>query len=267
MVIRTVIYIAVFVLLLVLYVKHLETRMVFFPSPEVSFTPRDAGLEYEDITMLTADGIRLNGWFIRHPEAAFTLLFFHGNGGNISDRVDKLALLHSLKVDVLIIDYRGYGLSQGKPSEQGLYRDAGAAYRFLRDTRDIPQEKIVAYGESLGAAVSLHLAAREPLAGVVLEGAFSSGEDMGRILFPVIPPVFWKRKYDSYETIRSVNAPLLFLHSPTDEIVPYSQARKLFERARGEKYFVELEGGHNTLYFDSRAPYLRALDEFLKALQ
>lgn len=259
-------YLIIFTLLFIGYVQFLRTRAVFFPKSEIIFTPREAGFVFEDIYFLSEDGKKLHGWFILCPDAKRTVLFLHGNGGNISHRIDKIGILHKAGVNVFIIDWRGYGRSEGSPSEQGIYRDAQAAYDFLITRKNAPPRQIILYGESLGGSVAVDLASRREVGGVILEGAFSSGQDMARVIYPWLPGFFVRNSYDSLHKIQTVKAPLIFLHSRDDEIVPYRLARKLFEAAPGKKAFIDLDGGHNTLFFDSGERYRKAIRDFIAGL-
>lgn len=260
---KLLIYFIVFAALFVGYVKYLQAHAVFFPSREIVFTPREAGMEYEEVYFPADDGVNLHGWFIPHQHARLTVLFLHGNGGNIADRVDKLSILHKRGVNVFILDWRGYGKSAGAPSEQGIYRDARAAYDMLVSEKQLEGRRILLYGESLGSAAAIECAASRQVGGVILEGAFSSGQDMARRLYPWIPGFLLKGSYDSINKIARIDAPLLFLHSPEDEIVPYGLARKLFEAAAEPKSFISLQGGHNSLFYDAAQEYTQALQEFI----
>ena len=169
--VKYVLWAVVFGVLFFILVKHMERHSIYFPMKAVKYTPDMISLSYEDITLQTADGVRLNGWFVPCDNAKFTVLFCHGNGGNISHRLEKLMIFHNLGLSVFIFDYRGYGKSQGSPSEQGLYQDVDAAYRYLTEKRRISGDAIVLFGESLGAAVVIDLAEREKARGLITEEA------------------------------------------------------------------------------------------------
>jgi len=247
-----------------------ERAFIYFPSRGLNATPDQWGLRYEDAEMRTADGLRLHGWFVPAPGAGPTLLWAHGNGGNIADRLPIIRLVHQrFRLPLLIFDYRGYGQSEGSPSEAGTYRDADAALAYLRGRPDVERTRIVYYGESLGAAVVADLAAREPPAGLILEAPFTSIRDMARTHYPFLP--VWhllRTKYDSLGKIGRVRAPLLILHGDRDEIVPVAQGRRLFEAASPPKEFVALAGtGHNDAWFvGGGEPVIRAWSRFLTTL-
>jgi hypothetical protein len=261
-------FVALFVAL-VLGLRWYEHQSMYFPTRDVFRSPADAGLAFEDVTLETADGETLHGWWVPSGRTdALVVLFFHGNGGNVSHRLDKLAVLHDIGADTLIIDYRGYGKSSGTPSEHGIYRDALAAYRWLTVTRDVPPQRIVVYGESLGSAVAVHLASEAPLGGVVLESGFTSVMDIAQEMFPFLP-VRWivKHKYDSIEKVHRINAPLLILHSREDELFEMSHPERLLAAARPPKRLVEMQGGHNDAYLVSAQTYRSALADFLTEIR
>jgi fermentation-respiration switch protein FrsA (DUF1100 family) len=201
-------------------------------------------------------------------QTGLTLLFFHGNAGNISHRLDKLRLLNEQGFSVFIFDYRGYGQSAGVPSEQGTYADAEAAYRYLTLERQIPSQHIVFYGESLGCAVATEMAARHAAAALVLESPFTSTVAMGKRAFPWLP-VEWivRYRYDTLAKISTIKTPLLILHSRQDEIVPFAMGLELLSAApSGRKHLVELTGDHNEGFLMSGPRYTNALNQFVASL-
>lgn len=244
-----------------------QPRMVFFPSSDLAATPDDWGMAYEDVSLETVDGLRLHGWYIPRSGAKRVLIFFHGNAGNVSHRGDSLRIFHRLGLNILIIDYRGYGLSEGHPSEHGLYEDARTAWRYLCEERNFEAADIVVFGRSLGGAVAGRLAAEVRPGGVILESTFSSARDMGEVVLPVVSRVLVPRfRFDTARAVAGLRSPVLVLHSPEDEIIPYRQGRKVYEAAPDPKHFVELRGGHNTGFLDSGLRYPRALAHFLAEL-
>ena len=259
------ILVSVWVLLtLLLYVN--QPKYVYFPYSKLEATPRDAGLAYEEVHLTTMDDIGIHGWFIPHEQPRATLLFLHGNGGNISHRLDKLAMYHRLGLAVFIMDYRGYGLSQGKPSEQGTYLDAEAAWNHLTGTRTLPENNIIIYGESLGGAVAAWLATQHQPGALILESSFTSIMDMGRHYYPYLPIRWISRiKYPTLDRIQRVHTPLLIIHSTTDDIVPYAQGRKLFEAANEPKTFLEITGDHNYGFLESNSRYVDGIDKFISS--
>lgn len=239
------------------------------PGRELVATPATIGVEWDEVWLEASDGIALHGWYLPGSNAdSPTLLFFHGNAGNISHRLDSLALFHALGAATLIIDYRGYGRSEGAPSEAGLYRDATAAWDYLVAERGVPPERIVAFGRSLGGAMAAHVAAEREVGGLVLESAFTSLPALASEHYPVFP-VRWLTRFE-YPTrafLERASAPVLIIHSPDDELIPYHHGRALYEAASGPKRFLAIEGGHNTGYMASREDYKAGLADFLACLK
>lgn len=251
-------------LALVLYL--FQARLVFYPGTgrEIIATPGQAGLPYEDIRLTTADGIVLHGWYVPAAQARGTVLFLHGNAGNISHRIDTLQMLHRLGYGTLIFDYRGYGNSSGTPSEQGTYRDAEAAWRYLTEQRHVPSCRIVLFGESLGGAVGAWLATRQKPAALVIASGFTSVPDLARHFYPYLPVRWLARiRYATEKNLRTVAAPVLIAHSPEDEIIPFGHGRALFAAANPPKRFLELAGGHNDGFIFMRESWIKALGDFL----
>ena len=244
-----------------------QPRMVFQPNFQgraLEATPGAVGLEYRDAAIVTGDGETLHGWWVPHSGARGTILFSHGNAGNISHRIENLRQLHELKLNVLMYDYRGYGQSTGKPSEVGLYRDIEAAWRWVVDERKQAPREIVLSGRSLGGAVTAWLASRVEPACVVLESTFTSVPDLGAELFPWLPVRLLSRlQLDARAQIPEISAPLLIIHSRDDEIVPWEHGRKLHAAATGAAELLTISGGHNTGFVDSREIYTEGLDELL----
>lgn len=242
-----------------------QPHMVFFPASSLDATPKDWGLEYEDIHFRTSDAVELHGWLIPRAGARRVLLFFHGNAGNISQRRESVAIFHRLGLNVFIIDYRGYGSSKGKPSEIGLYRDARAAWRYLTQVQRFAPSDIIVFGRSLGGVVSAHLASQEHPGGLIIDSSISSARDAAQAIFPLLSRLVVLR-FDlaASRYVRSARGPVLVLHSPEDDIVPYQLGRKLFDAAPTPKRFVQLKGGHNEGFILSQPGYERALVEFLR---
>ncbi len=260
--VRVLFYILLLLVLFVAYVRYLEKSSVFYPEKNVYATPQQAGLPYEDVYFRTEDGFLLHGWLVKTGQDASTVLYFHGNAGNIADRIEKIALLVDLGLNVFIIDYRGYGLSDGKPSEKGLYKDAIAAYEHLAGRRDIDPRKIIVYGTSLGAVAAIDLAAKRSVSGLVIDSAFTSAKDMAKIIYPFIPSFLIGLDMDNAAKIKSVTVPKLFLHSREDEVVPFSLAERLYQTAPSPKELLPLPGMHNNGYLTKE--YLSGLKGFLQ---
>jgi fermentation-respiration switch protein FrsA (DUF1100 family) len=245
----------------------IEERFIFYPASRIEITPRQVGLPFEDIFFFTSDGVRLNGWFVPYPDSRITMLWSHGNAGNISHRVENIKLLHEkVGVNIFIFDYRGYGRSEGRISEEGTYRDAEAALRYLRSRSDIDSKKIVLFGRSLGAAVAAEVATREECLALILEAPFTSVREMARVAFPLLPiGSFLRTRYDTIEKVKKINVPLLVLHGDQDEVVPFSQGRKVFEAAPEPKKFYTIRGAHhNDTYITGGDAYFAALKNFIE---
>jgi uncharacterized protein len=244
-----------------------QPRMIFFPFDSVSVTPAIWGLEYEEVGLRTRDGLTLHGWYIPAKGSDKVLLFFHGNAGNISHRSDSIAIFHKLGLNVFIFDYRGYGRSEGAPSEDGLYRDARAAWRYLTQDRGFAGGDVILFGRSLGGAVATQLATEVQPGGLILESTFSSARDMADEVFPVLSRlVFLRFRFNTAMLIKKVHSPLLVLHSPDDEIIPYWQGQKVFAAANEPRSFFLMTGDHNYGFLDSEPAYGQALYAFVGSL-
>lgn len=245
-----------------LYLK--QPNLLFLPSAELVETPTAWGLDYSDVWIRTEDEVRVHGWYIPREGARGVALFLHGNGGNISHRRDSVGIFHRIGLHVLIIDYRGYGRSGGTPSEAGLYRDAAAAWHYLREVKGFPDSKILIFGRSLGGAVAAELASQVEAGGVILESSFDSARAVAQALFPVLARlVVLRYDFPAARHIAHTRSPVLVLHSPDDELIPYGAGRRLFEAAPEPKRFVPLRGDHNSGFLLSQPGYERALGDFV----
>jgi fermentation-respiration switch protein FrsA (DUF1100 family) len=247
-----------------------ERRLIYFPSRILELAPAALGLRHEEASLLTEDGVRLHAWLLPLPGARRTVLFFNGNAGNMSHRLDRaVQMQRRLGVSVLLFDYRGYGRSEGRPEEQGTYRDARAVYRYAVEVARVPALDLVLFGESLGAAVAVQVALERPVGALILESAFTSIPDMARAAYPFLPPVgpLIRTRYETIAKVPRLTVPLLVLHGERDGIVPLAQGRRVFAAAGGPKRFFAVPGaGHNDTYVTGGAPYWRALAEFLDSL-
>jgi len=242
-----------------------QPGMVFFPDRQLVATPADWGFEYEDVFLQTPDGVRLHGWYLPRPGTERTLLFFHGNAGNISHRGESIAIFHRLGLNVFIPDYRGYGQSQGYPDERGVYTDARTAWSYLTEKRGIEENNITVFGRSLGASIAAELASEVNPGSVILESAFSSARDFSNSVFPVLSRlVVMRYGFDTADYVQRISCPVMVLHSPEDEIVPFSLGQKVYQAAREPKTFVELQGDHNSGFLRSQPAYERELRRFIE---
>jgi fermentation-respiration switch protein FrsA (DUF1100 family) len=240
----------------------------FHPAREITRTPASVGLAYEDLFLDAADGERIAAWFVPaapgpRPERAGTLLFFHGNAGNLSHRVESIGIFHALGLDVFIIDYRGFGRSTGKPSVQGTLLDARVAWNWLRDKGCRPED-VVIFGRSLGGGVAADLAAERRPAALILESTFPCLEAVARDLFPNLPVgLFLPQDYDTPARLADLRAPLLVVHSPDDELIRFRLGRALYDGYSGPKMFLHIRGSHNSGYRESGKTYTDGLRDFL----
>jgi len=241
-----------------------QPSMIFFPLRSLSATPADWSLEYEEVSLQTADGVSLHGWYLPHSGSDRALLFFHGNAGNISHRGESLTIFHRLGFNILIFDYRGYGQSGGSPTEDGLHADAVAAWRFLREIKGFDAEEITLFGRSLGGAVATRLAAEAKPAALILESTFSSAKDVAAEVFPLMSKfTFLRFDFNTAARVKSVTSPVLVLHSPDDEIIPFSLGERIYRAANEPKAMLRLQGDHNRGFLQSQPGYERGINEFL----
>jgi fermentation-respiration switch protein FrsA (DUF1100 family) len=241
-----------------------EKGIVFFPDPELVGTPANFGLMFEDAFFEAEDGVRLHGWWV--PRAGGpVLLWFHGNAGNISHRLENIKLLHDLVgVQVFIFDYREYGRSQGRISREGTFRDAAAAYHYVTGTRGVPTPEVVLFGRSLGTALATDLAIQKPCRALILESAFTNSSDMAKMMAPFL--FDWRPKvpYDNLGKIDKVKVPVLVIHGSHDEIIPVDMGRRVFAAANSPKDLYIIPGAHhNDTYVVGGQAYFQRLKAFI----
>ena len=238
-------------------------QAVFHPSkyPEGLWEMKDQW-GAEDVWLEASDGVRIHGWMIPSSQPSqHVTLYLHGNAGNLTHRVDHIQALREAGTALLIIDYRGYGKSEGKPSEQGCYRDTGAAYEYLL-TRDYAPERIFVYGESLGTAMAADLASRRPCGGVILEAPFPSAKAVAATVLPVLGPLVVSG-LDTGEKIAQVQAPVLVIHGTLDQVIDYKLGRQVFEAASEPKQFWAVEGAHHSdIVYRAGPEYIERLRKF-----
>ena len=240
-----------------------EERFIFFPSPSLVATPAEVGLPHEDVWF--GEEGRLHGWFVP-GSSGVTLLWFHGNAGNVSHRVDLMRRLHgTLGASIFIFDYQGYGQSRGKPSEAALTADARAALAYLERRPDVDPSRIVYFGKSIGAAVAIELATVAPPSRLVVQSAFTSIPDMGRLHYPFLPIGKWlATRFPNLERIGHVRAPILIVHGDRDDVAPLEHARRLYEAADEPKRILVVAGaGHNDVIQVGGRAYLETFERFL----
>ena len=254
---------------IILYVYFMQSSLIFYPNMpgrNLVATPKNIGLTYQDIEFLTEDNVRLHGWFIPNKKSKATVLFFHGNAGNISHRLDSIKIFNRMELNVFIIDYRGYGQSEGKITENGTYRDADAAWKYLNDTLGINEKKIIIFGRSLGASIATRLASKHTPAALIIESGFTSVPAMAQRLYPFLP-VRWLTyyKYNTKQYVKNISRPVMVAHSKDDDIIPYDEGRKIFEAAPNPKQFLVMRGGHNDGFIVSGESYSKGLSAFINS--
>jgi fermentation-respiration switch protein FrsA (DUF1100 family) len=254
---------------LLLFIMFMENSYIFFPTkyPQGSWGMKDRGPgPIEDVEFQAADGTKLHGWFGQGKDAELTILYFHGNAGNLSDRYDWIFDLMNTPANVFAIDYRGYGKSEGEPDEAGIYSDGEGALRWLTETRGIPPEKIILYGKSIGGTVACELASRLPCRALILQSTFTSAKRMANLMMPLFPAgLFLRSRFDNLKKIREIKVPKLIIHSRDDEMIPVAMAEQLFEAAPEPKKLVLFDrAGHNDLIYMHNEDLRQAFRTFLK---
>lgn len=241
-----------------------QKGMIYYPMRDIVATPKERGLSFEDVILRTEDGLNISAWYVPAYDERAVILFCHGNAGNISHRLESIGIFHDLDLSIMIFDYRGYGKSQGTPSEKGTYRDAEAAWHYLVNEKNIHPEKIILFGRSLGAAIAAELAVRHGGGALIIESGFTSAPDIGRRMFPLLPVgIISRYRYDTAEKAGKTSIPKLIVHSSEDEIIPFEHGMLLFERAAGPKEFLRIKGGHNDGFLVSGKTYINGLDSFI----
>ncbi len=257
------------------YLYLSQDRMVFFPTRDLEASPGDIGLGFQEVRIDVTNGESIHAWYIPAPSdsrandqsgdgGAPTVLFCHGNAGNISHRLETVECLTALGANVMLFDYRGYGQSDGAPSETNMYADAAACYRWLTGSQGVRSDQIVLFGRSLGGAVAIELASQVDCAGLIVESSFTSAKEMGRLMFPYFPiGLLLRYEFESIQKIGQVNCPVLVTHSPSDDLVPFAMGRRLYEESAEPKRFVELKGSHNERDYMSDGAYIEAVRAIL----
>jgi len=264
--ILVVLFIAYWGLGLVLY--FMQPTFLYSPMREVTYTPGELGLDFESVVFKTSDGLRLTGWYIPAENAEMTVLFCHGNGGNMMHRLDSINILCNLGLNCFIFDYRGYGNSEGKPSEEGTYLDARAAYEWLAKEKGISPDDIIVFGRSLGGSIAAQLAGKVKVGALIIESAFTSYADIGRKFYPYMPVRWFARfSYRTVDYVKDVHCPVMIIHSRNDEIIPFEFGLELYEAANEPKEFVEIFGSHNDGFLVSSEIYKNAWTKWLKFLK
>jgi fermentation-respiration switch protein FrsA (DUF1100 family) len=254
----------VILLSLVLLISGCVSEAVYHPAHNIRSTPADIKLAYEDIAFETSDGVMLTGWWVPAAEPEGTVLFCHGNAGNIGDRLDTLQIINTLGLNVLIFDYRGYGRSDGSPTEEGTYLDAEAAWDYLVTKKNVAPHQIIVWGRSLGGAIAARTAANHRAGVVIVESTFTSLKDLADDLFVWVPSwLLTNYAYDTAHYLENLDVPVLVIHSRDDEIIPFHHGKRLYGSIKGPKAFLEIQGSHNRGFIDCLAEYAPSINDFI----
>jgi fermentation-respiration switch protein FrsA (DUF1100 family) len=258
--------------LVLLLIRLFESHLIFFPNvPDRlagDWNPR--GLSVEDVWLNSADGVKLHAWWISSPRAKFTFLAFHGNAGNIANRTDIYKFLSDTPANVLAVEYRGYGKSEGRPSETGLYLDAEAGYQFLVNGKAIRPVEIISFGQSLGTAVAARLAAQRKVGGVVLEAPFPSASAVAQRTFWFLPglPLLVRKQFNTKNHLDHIRTPIMIVHCTQDPVMPFGMGEETYQGAHSPKVFIRIDGYcHEEASVISPVRYRAALLEFLGTLE
>jgi len=266
----TILTIAGFYVVFCAAVFFLQSRLIYFPGSAREVTRDALSLPLEEVTLDSRapsekKPVRIVGWFVPAPQDRGTVLLCHGNAGTIADRGEIIGILHDLGLNVFIVDYRGYGKSEGAPTEQGLYADAAAAWEYLTLKRGVPARRIIVMGKSLGGGVASQLAEQRGPGALILQSTFTSTADMGARLYPFLPVrLLTRHRYETLKRMPKIQCPVLVAHSPQDEMVPYAFGRAIYDAARQPKRFLEMRGSHNEGFLEMGNTYANGLDTFLK---
>jgi fermentation-respiration switch protein FrsA (DUF1100 family) len=264
--IAIVVFIAYWGLGTVLY--FMQPVFLYSPVKEVPYTPDELGLDFEKVIFKSRDGLMLSGWYIPAIGSELTVLFCHGNGGNMMHSLDTINILYNLGVNCFIFDYRGYGNSEGKPNEEGTYLDVMAAYKWLTERRGVLPADIIAFGRSLGGSIAAYLAKKADVGALIIESAFTSYVDIGKVFYPYMPVRWFARfSYRTVDYIKKVRCPVMIIHSRSDETIPFEFGLELYEAANEPKEFVEIFGSHNDGFLVSSEVYKSAWTKWLKSLK
>ncbi len=251
----------------VLIVVLLQTKVIFPATRDVYRTPKSAyQWDYEDVRV-PVSGQVTHAWFIHVENARGTVLFSHGNAGNVADRLESVMLFRDLQLDVLLYDYGGYGHSTGRPSEGRCYEDVRAMWRYLTDDRGIPPGQVVLFGRSLGGSMTAQIAAEVTPAAVILESTFLSTSRLAKEMLPWLPMKHLIRhRFDNAGKVTRFTSPLLVIHSPDDSLIPFRHGLELFRIAHEPKRFLEIHGDHNEGFVISHDLWSKTVDEFITPL-
>jgi len=243
-----------------------ENSIIYHPEkyPIGLWDTSNMPLPIQDVWFQAEDGVKLHGWYVPSDEAVATLLFFHGNAGNITHRLENIFFLHHLKLNVFIFDYRGFGRSEGNPDEEGIQLDSQAAYDTVLTQPGVSVPSLFIFGRSLGGAFAAYTASKNPAAGLILESTFTNAVDMADKMLPIIPSWFISSKLNTQGYVANLKMPKLFIHGTTDTLIPYTMGRELYKGAAEPKEFYSIvEGGHNNSWQVGGKEYFDTIQEFI----
>jgi len=257
--------------IVLILIRVFETHLIFFPNypNRLAGDWNPKGLAVQDVSLRSSDGVKLHAWWIPNDKATFTFLAFHGNAGNMADRADIYKFLGEIPASVLAVEYRGYGRSEGSPSENGVYLDAQGAYEYLVTSKGIQPKRIISFGQSLGTAVAVDLAAHKQVGGVVLEAPFPSAAAVARISFWFLPglSLLVRSQFDTKAKLRRIESPLMVVHCTQDPVLPYAFGEEVYVAAQSRKLFLKIEGYcHEEASVIAPERYRAALNGFLNTL-
>ncbi len=253
-----------FYLLICLFMFFSQKSLIHIPYAQFIGTPIDHGMQYEEVYLDTDDSARLHAWYIPHPKAEFTFWIFSGNAGNKSYMLDSIKMIYDLGFSVFIFDYREFGPSTGKLTEQAMYRDSEICWQYLTQSRGISADRIVLHGRSLGTAMASWIAAKTKPAALIMESGFTSMSDMAKHYYKWLP-IDWllRWQYDNLGRIASITSPILYIHSPADELTPYHHSQQLFAATAGDKEFLTISGNHEDGFVESADVYTDGIVQFM----
>ena len=254
-------------MILLILIYTFQSKLVYFPSKNVDIDPNAIGLEYESIVFASNDNTKLHAWYIPKKDANTTVLFLHGNGGNISHRLESIKLFNSLGMNVFIFDYRGYGNSEGTANEQNTYDDARSAWDYLLKNKMTSSEDIVIFGRSLGGAIAANLGSTLKPKAIILESTLTTTKEFAADVYPLVPKSLIYFNYETTKYLKNIDYPVLVIHSVDDNIIPFKHGQAVFKNANEPKYFVQIRGSHNYGFIQSQDIYIAALKRFFKTLE
>ncbi len=270
MIIKFILSLALFYVTAMAAIYFAQTLFIYLPETptrNLEASPTDIDLLYDNVFLTTKDQIKIHAWHIPASQAEKTILFMHGNAGNISHRLETIQIYNQLGFNILIFDYRGYGESGGKPSERGTYLDAISAWDYLIKEKNVRAENIIVVGRSLGGGVASELAKNVTPAMLILESTFSSMSDISKEHYPFMPTnLIVKHKYNTVNKLKEISCPIVVVHSKDDELIPFSHGQLIYDYANSPKYFIELRGGHGNGFMLSKHEYISGLQHAFQTM-